>query len=196
MGTIPIGALARAREVALNGLLSSEVERAHHTAHEAESWARTTDAMHTAGLPWEEAYACLRQAEALLGGTGGARRVASARVAIRRGLALADRLRAAPVGASLRRLARAAHIAVDGDGGAPDPPARIREDVTHPRLHTLTAREREVLTHIVAGDTYAETAAALFISEKTVSAHVSHLLAKTGTTNRVELAQLAAPPAT
>ena len=61
-------------------------------------------------------------------------------------------------------------------------------------LQRLTDREREVLTHIVAGDTYAETASALFISEKTVSAHVSHLLAKTGTSNRVELAQLAAEP--
>ena len=28
------------------------------------------------------------------------------------------------------------------------------------------------------------------ISEKTVSTHVSHLLAKTGTTNRVDLARL------
>jgi DNA-binding NarL/FixJ family response regulator len=29
------------------------------------------------------------------------------------------------------------------------------------------------------------------LSEKTVSAHISHLLHKTGTTNRIELAQLA-----
>ncbi|MCR2763353.1 helix-turn-helix transcriptional regulator [Microbacterium sp. zg.B48] len=68
--------------------------------------------------------------------------------------------------------------------------------MTHPRLQSLTVREREVLAHIVAGETYAETAAALYISEKTVSSHVSHLLAKTGTSNRVELALLAVPPAT
>jgi DNA-binding CsgD family transcriptional regulator len=55
----------------------------------------------------------------------------------------------------------------------------------------LTAREREILAHIVAGLTYGEIARELMISEKTVSVHVSHLLHKTGTTNRAELAQLA-----
>ncbi|WP_139820895.1 response regulator transcription factor [Krasilnikoviella flava] len=39
--------------------------------------------------------------------------------------------------------------------------------------------------------TYAEIARALTIGEKTVSTHVSHLLAKTGARNRVELAGLA-----
>jgi DNA-binding NarL/FixJ family response regulator len=43
----------------------------------------------------------------------------------------------------------------------------------------------------VAGRTYGEIARELVLSEKTVSVHVSHLLHKTGTTNRVELAQLA-----
>ncbi len=35
-----------------------------------------------------------------------------------------------------------------------------------------------------------EIARALVISEKTVSTHISHLLANTGTENRVELARL------
>jgi DNA-binding NarL/FixJ family response regulator len=43
----------------------------------------------------------------------------------------------------------------------------------------------------VAGRTYGEIARELVVSEKTVSVHVSHLLHKTGTANRVELAQLA-----
>ena len=55
----------------------------------------------------------------------------------------------------------------------------------------LTAREREVLDHVVAGRTYGEIARDLFVSEKTVSSHVSNLLRKTGAANRVELAQLA-----
>jgi DNA-binding NarL/FixJ family response regulator len=58
-------------------------------------------------------------------------------------------------------------------------------------LPGLTPREREVLSHIVAGRTYGEIASELVASERTVSVHVSHLLHKTGTTNRVELAQLA-----
>jgi DNA-binding NarL/FixJ family response regulator len=48
-----------------------------------------------------------------------------------------------------------------------------------------------VLRHLVAGRTYAEIARALFISEKTVSVHVSNLLRKTGTSSRIELAELA-----
>ena len=57
-------------------------------------------------------------------------------------------------------------------------------------LHGLTEREREVLDLIAVGRTYGEIARTLMISEKTVSTHVSHLLAKTGTANRVELARL------
>jgi DNA-binding NarL/FixJ family response regulator len=52
----------------------------------------------------------------------------------------------------------------------------------------VTAREREVLALLVSGRTYGEIATELVISEKTVSSHVSNLLAKTGTSNRVELA--------
>jgi DNA-binding CsgD family transcriptional regulator len=66
--------------------------------------------------------------------------------------------------------------------------------VTHRLRHRqpdLTSREREILAHIVAGRTYGEIARELVISEKTVSVHVSHLLHKTGTASRVELAQLA-----
>ena len=60
-----------------------------------------------------------------------------------------------------------------------------------PAFAGLTRRESEVLRHLVAGRTYAEIARALFISEKTVSVHVSHLLRKTGTSSRIELADLA-----
>ena len=48
-----------------------------------------------------------------------------------------------------------------------------------------------MLAHIVAGRTYGEIARALVLSEKTVSSHVSHLLSKTGCTNRVDLARWA-----
>jgi DNA-binding CsgD family transcriptional regulator len=58
-------------------------------------------------------------------------------------------------------------------------------------LPGLTPREREILTHVAAGHTYAEIARELVVSEKTVSVHISNMLRKTGTANRVELAQLA-----
>jgi DNA-binding CsgD family transcriptional regulator len=57
-------------------------------------------------------------------------------------------------------------------------------------LDALTAREREVLSYLRAGRTYAEIADALVISEKTVGAHVSNILRKTGTSSRVEAAAL------
>jgi DNA-binding CsgD family transcriptional regulator len=58
-------------------------------------------------------------------------------------------------------------------------------------LAGLTKREQEILGHLMAGRTYAEIARALFVSEKTVSVHISNMLRKTGTANRVELAQYA-----
>ncbi|WSY28146.1 helix-turn-helix transcriptional regulator [Kribbella sp. NBC_00889] len=59
------------------------------------------------------------------------------------------------------------------------------------RLAALTGREREVLTFLVAGRSNSEIAKDLFISDKTVSVHVSNILRKTGTTSRVAAAALA-----
>jgi DNA-binding NarL/FixJ family response regulator len=58
-------------------------------------------------------------------------------------------------------------------------------------LSRLTRRELEVLGHLVAGRSYTEIAGSLFISDKTVSVHVSNLLRKTGTKSRVEAAEFA-----
>jgi NarL family two-component system response regulator LiaR len=52
----------------------------------------------------------------------------------------------------------------------------------------LTAREREVLELIVAGESNKRIARALGISEKTVKTHVGHVLAKLGVTDRTQAA--------
>jgi DNA-binding CsgD family transcriptional regulator len=52
----------------------------------------------------------------------------------------------------------------------------------------LTVREFEVARKIAEGMTNAEIAAALFVSPKTVSAHVEHILAKLGVSRRTEIA--------
>jgi DNA-binding NarL/FixJ family response regulator len=55
----------------------------------------------------------------------------------------------------------------------------------------LTAREREVLRHLVTGKTDREIADALFIGPRTVETHVSNVLAKLGASNRAEAAVIA-----
>jgi DNA-binding CsgD family transcriptional regulator len=54
--------------------------------------------------------------------------------------------------------------------------------------HPLTAREFEVARLIAQGLTNAGIAEELFVSPKTVSAHVEHILAKLGVGRRAEIA--------
>ena len=55
----------------------------------------------------------------------------------------------------------------------------------------LTVREHEVLAASLAGDTNAEIAARLFLSEGTVRNHLSAAIQKLGARNRVEAARIA-----
>jgi len=62
---------------------------------------------------------------------------------------------------------------------------------TDPELDLLTPREREVLRLIARGYSYREIGKQLFISAKTVSVHVSNILAKLGAGSRGEAVALA-----
>jgi DNA-binding NarL/FixJ family response regulator len=55
----------------------------------------------------------------------------------------------------------------------------------------LTRREAEVLALVAEGRTNRQIAQALFITEKTASLHVSHILAKLGVAGRGEAAAVA-----
>jgi len=97
--------------------------------------------------------------------------------------ALLDAIRRAATGDSpfsphvLRRLVRSAV-----DQRAAPPPAPPAD---------LTDREREVLSLVAEGLSNAEIASRLHVSVTTVKTHISNLLAKTGTDNRVRLAMSA-----
>jgi DNA-binding NarL/FixJ family response regulator len=58
-------------------------------------------------------------------------------------------------------------------------------------IESLTGREREVLAEIAQGRSNREIARALTVSEKTVKAHVSAVLAKLGVQDRTQAALLA-----
>jgi len=60
-----------------------------------------------------------------------------------------------------------------------------------PEPGTLTPREREILTLVAQGRSNGEIARQLFISAKTVSVHVSNILAKLGASGRTEASALA-----
>ena len=60
-----------------------------------------------------------------------------------------------------------------------------------PGLDALTAREREVLAELAHGRSNREIARALHVSEKTVKAHVSSVLAKLGVQDRTQAALFA-----
>ncbi|MCA9218379.1 MAG: alpha/beta fold hydrolase [Planctomycetales bacterium] len=90
-------------------------------------------------------------------------------------------------------------LVCDSEGGTPDADAieairsfvglRARDVKIH--LDELTVREREVLSLVVEGTTNAEIAKRLFISIDTVTRHLTHIYAKTGTKRRVELVRYA-----
>jgi DNA-binding CsgD family transcriptional regulator/tetratricopeptide (TPR) repeat protein len=158
----------------------AECGRARRSPQNAEQWALAVAGLTDGGLPWEAAYAGYRLAQAHLRHGHGSRTPAAG--ALREAAAVARRLEAVLLLERIDELARSARILLD-------------DVVVMPRggavLPGLTPREREILTHVVAGRTYGEIAAALVLSEKTVSSHISNMLRKTGAANRIELAHFA-----
>ena len=167
---------------ALDALYAAESARARHDADETARWQLAAELL-DAVLPWDAAYATARAGESVLVRGGGSREEAAA--LLRRAYSRAEELQAEPVLREVIALARSARIPLGGVGAPGAAPTAEHQ------IAGLTAREREVLDHVVAGRTYGEIARDLFVSEKTVSSHVSNLLRKTGAANRVELAQLA-----
>ena len=60
------------------------------------------------------------------------------------------------------------------------------------RQEGLTAAERRVAVLVAEGRTNREVAAALFLTERTIASHLTHIYAKLGIRSRTELARLLA----
>jgi DNA-binding NarL/FixJ family response regulator len=71
--------------------------------------------------------------------------------------------------------------------GAPEQAAPVPQDDLG-----LSKRELEVLALVAAGRTNGQIAQELFISPKTASVHVTHILDKLGVSSRIEAAMIAA----
>ncbi|WP_116077270.1 helix-turn-helix transcriptional regulator [Asanoa ferruginea] len=135
------------------------------------SWATAVEAWRTDGQPYALARALVAFAEALA--AVGDR--AAAGEALEEAGALAADLDARPLRDEVARLAR--RVGLRGAVGAgPD---------------VLTAREREVLRLVAVGHSNSRIATELYLSPKTVSVHVSRIIAKLEVTNRIEAAAVA-----
>jgi DNA-binding CsgD family transcriptional regulator len=161
-----------------------DAEVARFDGHVApELWAEAARRCASAGLGWEQQVANVRWGASLLA-------AGASRPELSEPLRAAHRYAVAEGAAGMLRdieaMATAARLSLEEPVSLP-----VQQPRRSTPLERLTGREREVLSHLVAGRTYAEIAGALFISEKTVSTHVSNLLRKTGTSSRQQVSALA-----
>ena len=131
-------------------------------AEHVATWARTVDAFGY-GYVFEQAWSRARLSDALRA----AGRVAEANEQSQLAAQVARELGAKPLLDELGRSAEPAGVSA------------------------LTARETEVLRLLAEGRTNRQLARELYISEKTVSVHVSNILAKLGVRSRTEAAAVA-----
>ena len=150
-------------------------------ASDSGAWAAAAQACRAVSMPYPEAYARWRLAEAALAGRG---RRGEAAESLRAAAAIARRLGAKPLMREIELLARRARLEID-EVEAPTPKAAPASP------SGLTARELEVIQLVAAGRTNRQIAEELFISEGTSGAHVSNILGKLGVQGRTEAAAVA-----
>jgi ATP/maltotriose-dependent transcriptional regulator MalT len=185
--------LGAAREAAIEAAAVTPTAAAWRSVAEAEyhrgrahpnpsAWEQAAAAWEALQRPPIVAYCQWRQAEALVAAGVSA---ADAAVPARAAHAVAQRLGARPLQQEIERLAQRARL----DLAPPSQPTDQAPGLG--QLLGLTPREAEVLGLVARGYTNRQIAAALVISVKTASVHVSHILGKLDARNRVEAAAIA-----
>ena len=152
-------------------LLTAKAERTRLTGTgDPQAWQAVVDAFGY-GDVYLQALSRWHHAEALVATTEGRAEAAAELAAANQ---VATRLGAVPLAAAIADLARRSRLAVPG--------------LIPPRDHVdpFTPRERAVLTLVAAGRTNRQVGEELYISEKTVSVHLSRIMAKLGASRRAE----------
>ena len=169
----------------VSGLLLARAEQSRLGGRsDPVRWWAAAVAWERLAYPFEAAYARFRQGEALL--AGGSRHK-QAETVLRPAGQTAVALGAAPLRREIELLAQRGRLRLEGHADtaqarpAPSPLASLG----------LTRREAEVLALLAEGRTNRQIGQALFITEKTASLHVSHILAKLGVAGRGEAAAVA-----
>lgn len=170
-GTLPTSAAERASGMAELARLDDTID--------TQGYLRVAEQWHHFGEPWPEAYARWRAAEVAV--TAGSSDLAGA--ALRDARQLLAGIEDGPLVGEIDALARRARIPLSDTDPETIPAG--------PPDLGLTPRELEVLAQVREGRTNAEIGDALYISEKTVSVHVSNLMRKLGVSRRVEAAAIA-----
>ncbi|MCW3815234.1 AAA family ATPase [Micromonospora sp. DR5-3] len=153
-----------------------------------ELWARSAELWDHRNHPYPAAYSRLRQAEALL--TRRSKPATAGRL-LRQAYQMAQGLGAVPLSSEIRTLAGRARVTLEESPAATRPVPRRRKAAAEAapavdELAVLTAREREVLAAVAEGLTNREIGQRLFISERTIGVHVSHIFDKLQVRTRVQ----------
>jgi DNA-binding CsgD family transcriptional regulator len=191
--------ISRARSAARAGIDELAVTSAELATAEADlAWLRPDESDEVARwrdavgrwdalcFPYPVAHARWRLSHALLSRSGSS---AEASQELRSALAAASALGARALARQIRELGTRA--LVDLEPVPSGEPASAREPTTPGTPAGLTARERQVLELLAEGLTNRRIAKTLFITEKTASVHVTHILAKLQVTNRSEAGAIA-----
>ncbi len=164
-------------------------------ATDPTTWRSVAEAWDVVPMPYAAAYARFREAEAALI----AGRRDDAEPPLRAASAAATELAAGPLAVAIDGLARRARLSVASAEAAASAPEAATSGATGPAAEAaplaglgLSERELEVLALVAAGRTNGQIAQELFISPKTASVHVTHILDKLGVSSRIEAAMIAA----